>query len=323
MKPLPAPLTAALAALASLPALLARQAPRILGFLRGDPLADRAVPPTGFTASLTLFTAGAMGFLAVFALALSLATDRLAARWGEELAQTATLRLPALDGEQAAQTATALNILRQTPGVAEARALTPDENRALLEPWLGPDIPVESLPVPQLVALTLTDDGSFDAAGLIARLEAELPGAVLDDHTRWREPLVQAAGRLRAMGVVAMLLIAASTAAMITLAAQAALAANAQVIRVLRLVGARDIYIARAFVRRFTLRAAWGAAAGTLAGLLAVMLLPSAETAGGFLTGLGFQGWGWLLPLLIPPFAALTAYLATRAAALRTLKAQP
>ncbi|HVG49760.1 MAG TPA: cell division protein FtsX [Rubellimicrobium sp.] len=306
-----------------IPARLGGQAPRVLGFLRGDPLADRAVPPSGFTASLTLLTAGAMGFLAVFALALSLASGRLADRWGEELAQSATLRLPALGDGGPAQVAAALRILDQTPGVAEARALTPDENRALLEPWLGPDIPVESLPVPQLVAIDLAEDGSFDTVGLRARLEAELPGTVLDDHTRWREPLVQAAGRLRALGVVAVLLIAGATGAMITLAAQAALAANAQVIRVLRLVGAQDIYIARAFVRRFTLRAAWGAGAGTLAGLLAVMLLPSTETAGGFLTGLGFQGWGWLLPFLIPPFAALTAYAATRAAAIRTLRAQP
>jgi cell division transport system permease protein len=55
-------------------------------------------------------------------------------------------------------------------------------------------------------------------------------------------------------------------AAMITLAANAALAANAQVIGVLRLVGARDTYIARAFVRRFTLRALTGAAAGAAGG---------------------------------------------------------
>ena len=32
--------------------------------------ADRVVPPTGFTAQLTLFSAAAMAFLAVFALAL-------------------------------------------------------------------------------------------------------------------------------------------------------------------------------------------------------------------------------------------------------------
>jgi cell division transport system permease protein len=95
------------------------------------------------------------------------------------------------------------------------------------------------------------------------------------------------------------------------------------VIRVLRLVGARDVTIASAFVRRFTLRAAWGAAAGTAAGVLALLLLPDAEEAGSFLTGLGFEGAGWLLPLLVPPFAALAAFAATRAAALRTLRAQP
>ncbi|NCU20306.1 cell division protein FtsX, partial [Candidatus Falkowbacteria bacterium] len=39
-----------------------------------------------------------------------------------------------------------------------------------------------------------------------------------------------------------------------------------------------------------------------------------------FLTGLGFQGWGWLWPLAIPPLAAGVAFGATRAAALRMLK---
>ena len=43
---------------------------------------------------------------------------------------------------------------------------------------------------------------------------------------------------------------------------------------------------------------------------------------GGFLTGLGFQGWHWFWPLLIPILAALVAFVATRQAALRTLKEQ-
>ena len=53
------------------------------GALRRDAGADRVVPPAGFTVRLTLFTAAAMAFLAVFALALSLAAGRLA---GEEAA---------------------------------------------------------------------------------------------------------------------------------------------------------------------------------------------------------------------------------------------
>lgn len=293
----------------------------VLSVLRGDPEADRAVPPTGFTARLTVFTAGAMAFLAVFAVALSLATGRLADRWAAELARTSTLRISAPEEQLAAQTRAALRVLETTPGIAEAQPLSADAQRALLEPWFGPDLPVETLPIPQLIEI-VEEAGGYDAAGLRARLQAEVPGAVLDDHTRWRAPLVQAADRLRALGLFSLGLIALSTAAMIALAAQAALAANVQVIRVLRLIGAQDAYIARAFVRRFTMRALAGAAAGTALGMAGIAALPQADAAGGFLTGLGFRGPGWLWPLLIPPLAAAVAFAATRAAALRMLRAQ-
>lgn len=300
---------------------MTRDPGRLLSLLRGDPLADRTVPPTGYTARLTLFTAAAMALLAVFALALALATDRMADRWSTELARTSTLRISAPPEQTAAQTAAALRVLQTTPGILSARALTDAEQRALLTPWFGPDLPLDTLPVPRLIEIVEGDPG-YDPTGLRARLLAEVPGAVLDDHARWREPLVAAAGRVRLLGLVSLGLIALSTAAMITLAAQAALHANAQVIRVLRLVGARDAYIARAFIRRFTMRTLEGAALGTALGLVAIALLPSSDVAGGFLTGLAFSGAQWLLALLIPPAAALTALLATRAAALRALRGQ-
>ena len=281
--------------------------------------ADRVVPPTGFTASLTLFSAGAMAFLAVFAMALSLATSRLADRWGAELARISTVRISAPEEQMAAQTGAVLAILQTTPGVLSARALTDDEQKALLEPWFGPDLPLASLPVPQLIEV-IEEGAGFDPQGLRLRLQAEAPGAVLDDHTRWRRPLVDAANRLRTLGIMSLLLIAATTGAMITLAAQASLSANAQVVSVLRLVGARDRYIANAFVRRFTLRSLAGALGGTALGMISIALLPKASTAGGFLTGLGFQGVHWFWPLIVPPLAALVALLATRAAALRVLK---
>ncbi|OZB16704.1 MAG: cell division protein FtsX [Rhodobacterales bacterium 34-62-10] len=292
---------------------------RITGFLAGDVQADRLVPPTGFTARLTVFAAGAMAFLTVFALALSLATGRLADRWSDELARASTLRISAPLDQRAAQTAAALRVLETTPGVASARALSDEEQRALLEPWFGPDLPVEALPIPQLIEV-IEDETGYDAAGLRLRLSAEVPGAVLDDHTRWRRPLVEAADRLRLLGWLSIALIGATTAAMITLAAQAALAANAQVIAVLRLVGARDAYIARAFVRRFTLRALGGAAAGTALGMIAVLILPAEQAEASFLTGLGFQGWHWIWPLAIPPLGAAVAFAATRHAAHRTLR---
>lgn len=285
----------------------------------GDPKADRAVPPTGFTARLTIFVSAAMAFLAVFALALSLATGRLAERWSAELAQTSTLRISAPADQIDAQVRAALAVLATTPGVAEARQLTDEEQRALLAPWFGPDLPIETLPIPQLIEI-VEDRSGYDATGLRARLQAEVPGAVLDDHTRWREPLIAAAARLRMLGWVALGLIGAATAAMITLAAQSALSANTQVIRVMRLVGAQDAYIARAFVRRFTIRAMLGATIGIIVGIIALLLMPRSDVAAGFLTGVGFVGAGWFLPLIIPPLAGVVAFWATRAAAFRTLR---
>ncbi len=291
----------------------------IRNLLRRDTRADRVVPPTGFTAQLTLFVSGAMAFLAVFALALSLASGRLADRWASELAGAATLRINAPADQRAAQTEAALTVLQQTPGVASARALTSEEQAALLAPWFGPDLPLDAVPIPQLIEIIEGEPG-LDAAGLRLRLGAEVPGAVLDDHTRWREPLVDAANSLRRLGWISILLIGGATAAMITLAANASLAANAQIIEVLRQVGARDRFIAGAFVRRFTFRALFGATVGTLLGMSGVLLLPEASDTGGFLTGLGFQGIGWLLPALIPILGAAVAFLATWSAAQRKLK---
>jgi cell division transport system permease protein len=279
----------------------------------------QVVPPSGPTAWLTIFTAGAMTFLCVFALALSLASGRLADRWSEALARTATIRLSAPAEQMQIQTDAVLAVLATTPGIASFRALTDAETKALLEPWFGPDLPIEALPIPRLVEVVEARPG-YDSEGLRQRLSGEAPGAVLDDHTRWRRPLVEAATRLRLLGVLSIALIGAAMAAMITLAARAALATNAEVIRVLRLVGAKDSYIARAFVRRFTLRTLAGAAVGAAAGIAGVAALPATDAAGGFLTGLGFAGTGWLWPFILPPLAAIVAFLATRRAAFHQLR---
>jgi cell division transport system permease protein len=57
-----------------------------------------------------------------------------------------------------------------------------------------------------------------------------------------------------------------------------------------------------------------------LIGMMGIWLLPSADAAGGFLTGLGFQGAGWIWPLLLPLLAGIIAFIATRTAAFRKLR---
>lgn len=293
---------------------------RILRLVLIGGQADRVVPPTGFTARLTVLAAAAMAFLAVFALALSLAAGRLAESWSTALSNAATIRISAPADQLDEQVQRVLAVLAQTPGIKSYRLLSEKDTQALLEPWFGPDLPLDALPVPRLIEIVPAPEG-FDRAGLAARLAGEAPGAVLDDHAAWRAPLARAAERLRWLALLSLGLIGATTAAVITLAASAALAANAGVIRVLRLVGARDDYIARAFVRRYTLRTLAGATLGTALGMGAVALLPAdAQTSGTLLTDLGFHGWQWLLPLAIIPLAGLVGLVATRATAMATLR---
>lgn len=280
---------------------------------------DLVVPSRGHGVWLVTVSAGAMAFLAVFALALSVSAARLSQSWASALAQTATVRIAAPPQEMAEQTALVLEVLRTTPGIASAREMGQDEQAALLEVWLGPDLPLDTLPLPRLIEVTETPDGP-DRQGLRLRLTAEAPGAVYDDHTRWRAPLVDASARLQVLALLALALIGGVVTAIVTLASSAALASNAQVIRVLRLVGAQDRFIARAFVRRMTRRAALGAAIGTALGMGALLALPDAGASSVALADLGFRGADWGLPLALPPVLAILAWVAATATAFRVLR---
>jgi len=290
---------------------------KVRDLLIGDPTSTRIVPPSGFTAALTIFSAAAMAFLAVFAIALNLATGELAARWEAELSGTATVRLPAGDDVETRSEAV-LTALAQTPGILNARRVSDNEQLALLAPWFGEGVPLDKLRLPILIEVEETEAGP-DVTGLSERLSAEAPGAVYDNHSRWRVPLTEAAAWLRQLGGFSLLLIGAVTGVTIALAASSALAANGQIIDVLRIVGARDGWIAAAFTRRFTLRAFFGALAGTVVGMICIALVPGGVETG-VLSGLGFDGAEWLWPLLVPFVAAGLAFGATWFAAARRLR---
>lgn len=291
----------------------------ILDFLRGNGPADRVVPRGRKAAVAVGFLAAAMAFFAVMALALALAAGRLAASWEGELARDATLEIFAPQDKVEDQARAALNVLRTTPGILSVRVVTLEEQKTLLEPWLGPNFAVESLPLPLMIEVT-TDRERLNRESLDLRLSAEAPGAVFDDHAAWRQPLVSTAYRLRIFALGCLGLTALALAAVLGLAAHAAVAANGQVIQTLRLIGARDGFISKAFTRRFTLRALVGATIGTGAAMALLALLPPASEQGFFLVGVGLVGWHWAPPLLVPPVAALVAYAATRRATRRNLR---
>ncbi|MGB1548168.1 MAG: cell division protein FtsX [Alphaproteobacteria bacterium] len=137
-----------------------------------------------------------MVFLACLALGGVLSLGTALERWDRGLSGTVTVQLlppgpddsfPGTFGDRLART---LEILRNTPGVLRAEALTDAEIAELLEPWLGSGEILQELPLPKLIDVTLDGTQRTNLAELEARLTAEIPGASLDDHKLWLEQLI-------------------------------------------------------------------------------------------------------------------------------------
>ncbi|MEM9762852.1 MAG: cell division protein FtsX [Pseudomonadota bacterium] len=282
----------------------------------------RLLPRGGWGAALSTLASLAMAFLALVTLATGLAAARLGADWQAALSGSATVRIASSvdagggnGGDSGAQ-ARVLAVLSATPGIASARPLERAEQAALLAPWLGEGEALSSLPVPQLIDVTLAPGGP-DAAALAAALEAAAPGTVYDDHGSWRGPLIEGAEAVERLALGASLLVALAAAGMVGLAARASLAGNVEIVRVVRLIGGEERFIARAFVRPLAWRTGAGAALGAGLAAMALALLPEA----GDVVGLDLAPAPEQLALLAIAVAAgaaligwAAAHLAVRAA---------
>ena len=279
----------------------------------------QVVPNTGFTKWLTTFTAGAMSFLAVVGLAFSLICSDLAYEWGESLKNSSSIRFSAPADLLEKQTNIALAILDQTRGVESARLVGIGDKKKLLEPWLGVDFPLEAIAMPALIEIRETEAG-VDYEGLRLRLSAELPSAILDNHSEWRRPIEVVSKLVSQLGMFTVILIILSSISMVTMASNAALSANVKVLRVLRLVGAFDTFIVTAFVRIFTLRVFLGSLTGTICAGLVLFLIPTFSENLGILDVVSLEIKDTIYIACVPFLFAIISIFVTRNAVKSSLK---
>ena len=190
------------------------------------------------------------------------------------LAGGMTLQLPADTSPPRLETV--LATLRQTPGIAGARLLTPAEAGQLLAPWLGPATKIDELPVPRLIDIQVARDSVADFAALRQHLASIAPAAQLDDHRAWLAAVTAAARRLMgllAVGFALMLLLIAVGGAF---AARIDLALQRSAVELLRQLGARDRAVACAVATGLARAALLGAALGAAGVVLSVATLDRA-----------------------------------------------
>lgn len=281
--------------------------------------AEPILPETSASGNALIAVIAVMSFLAAIALAALVLIVSASREWTSELQSGVTVQIKGADAETiAADAAEALALLQSTEGVLLARAVSQEEAARLLEPWLGKGNVSDYLNIPALIEARVDDKLRADLDTLEAKIKAVAPGAVVDDHKAWRDRLETAARSGQALAGLVFLLIMGAAAAITAFAARASLAANAEIVSILHLVGATDAFVANEVQRRFLFLALKGSALGLILAALALGLIGFAMRASGGAAGFLPElklGPGLLASLLLVPLALclVTATTARRA----------
>ncbi|WP_181701361.1 cell division protein FtsX [Chthonobacter albigriseus] len=288
---------------------------------RSEPSRTRTpiVPPQTIAGRALTLVIAIMTFLASLTIGAVTMVDAAARAWQSDIGREVTIEVRPLDGTDiTAELSKAAALAGEFPGVASARALSDEETRRLLEPWLGAGVDLAALPVPRLVVVTVDDPALFDVAGLSEAVRTQIQGGSLDDHAAWVDRLRAMAGSMVAVGIAVLVLVLVAMVLSVVFATRAAMAGNRQIIEVLHFCGAEDRFIAGEFQHHFLLL---GIRGGLIGGGLALVLfialailfressgLPGAAQMDTLLGGLSIGLPGFLgIVVLVGAVAVLTA----------------
>lgn len=267
---------------------------------------------------------GVMLFLTSLAVSFGFAIGTGLRDWSEDLSSTLSVQIVAEnEADRARQRSAAVRLLEATPGVKSVTVIAEAEVLALISPFLG-DIPIDSgLPVPTLLDVTLTRPDAVNFAGLAERLKAAAPGAALDDHKAWLRQILAFAAVVQSVLAGIVVMVAASTVAIVIFGCRAGLATHRDSIDIMHLMGAEDSLIARTFERRFLVHGIFGGAGGVIMAvlILAVLIGLASDIGQGLISAtvpdLTVLIWLSLLPLM----AGLLTMITAKITVMRALKA--
>lgn len=262
--------------------------------------------------------------LTVIAAAGGLALSNLAREARAELSGGATVQIVvALPAERERQAAAAERLLASHPSVSGLRRVPDAELDRLLEPWLGVGEELESVPVPALIDVRLRGEADRETLTALQQvLLDEAPGARVDAQSGWLGPVFSAIAALQWLAVGLVVVLGATSAAAVWLAARSALGINRETIEIVHLLGGTDSQIARIFQRAVGFDATLGGTVGLALGLAAVVALGRRFSAlgAGLVSGSGLDRLDWVVVALVPVAAVAIAMLTARWTVLSALR---
>jgi cell division transport system permease protein len=269
-----------------------------------------------------------MVYLIALALFSVLSMNRISGQWDSALSAHITVQLPPAElslDDQPVDVEAILEVLGQKPEVASAELLDKADIDRLMEPWLGTPEATFSLPLPRLIAVTLHPAAQLDVHRLSQEIRNISIDALVVDHKKGLEGLIDLAGWIRLISAGVIILIVTSAVLMAVLITKMGLAAHAPVIELLHLMGAEDRYVADQFQRHALRVGLMGGLIG-LALSLATFAIIEQITSGldhSLVPNLSFSAPQWAVLFALPLAAAGVTTLTVRLTVQRSLSRMP
>ncbi len=283
----------------------------------------KTVIPTTATAGRPLYAVIAvMCYLASLALGLTLTVRQMTSEYAKDLSGAITIQIKPSDAaDPSQQMARALEILNETPGLYDIVPLSTADAEALVEPYLGRGNLPADIRIPQIIDARIDRSAFPNLTALAGRLSAEIPGASLNDHSRWKARLLSFSSSLQGLSVAALLLIVLAAVAIVAFATRAAMAANHQIVEVLHLIGAEDKFIASEFQGHFLRLGVWAGLIGAVAAGVTLWAMGSIAGADAefFIPGLTLDWTAYVALILVPLLSGAVAMITARMTALAVI----
>jgi cell division transport system permease protein len=261
------------------------------------------------------YVIGVLCVLACLAALITMASDRAASGWSRDIRSEVTVQVRPTGLESGSiAAAKAAEVMAGVKGVAEAAALEPEKAKALIKPWLG-DAILDDLPIPNLVEVRLDPDHPARPKDLMDAMTANDIDASIDDHSVWLKDVERSALTIRLISLGIFLIIGSATAAVVGFATRASLTARANIVEVLSLCGATDLFVAQLFQYRFARMAFESGLLGAAIAAAVMTVIKVTGNSQSFAMALPFS-WPDLLilipcPLLVALIGGATARLVT------------
>ena len=242
--------------------------------------------------------------------------------WEAQLTTQLSIEIPTFPGNSSgALQARVIQLLNRTPGIQHATAVPQKEMEALFHSLLGEDVNIEVLSLPIVIDVSLNGKEKIDIQSLETRLKNISSHIQLTDHRDWQVTVLSLIHTSVLIALMVTVLILFAALATATFATRTSLLIHRQIIEVLSLLGATNVYIARQFqmnaLKQGLLASAIGSSFAFLTFLGIVTLLD--KTGLPFIVNSSFYAQALAVFILVPFFTGFLMMLAVRLSVMKVL----